>query len=307
VNEKRDTRGLEKPESEGPNEHLVLERISLEIGKLPRLLIVAIDAVLPHEEPDERRIESIRGRIAAEGLLKHPLIAARSHDTVRHILLEGVNRREALRGLGARFVPVQEVDLDDEGLVLSTWHHAVEGLDAGEFIGHLPPPARVAPFGGDFRQTGDFVPRFSEERTCCIALPDGRSFAVLGDGSTRRRAEGIRDLVRRISAAGSIDRVSYTNMRDLARHYPRFSALVCYRGFSKEDVRSMSAEGVKLPSGVTRFSVRKRALAFGIPLSLLQGDGTREEKQAGLDRMIIEKIRGRRIKFFEEPTFYFDD
>jgi len=307
LNEKVDENSMEALRSDSPDLHLVLERISLEIGKLPKLLIVGIDAVLAHEEPDDRRSESIRGRIAADGFIKHPLIAARSHETASHILLEGVNRREALRSLGARFVPIQEVELDDGGLVLSTWHHAVEGLEADKIIDNLPPSSRVTAFGGDFTQTGDFLPRFSDERSCCIALPDGRSFAVLADGSTRRRVEAIRAVLRRIGAAGSLDRVSYTNMRDLAKNYPRFSALVCYRGFSMEDVLRMSIEGPKLPSGVTRFSIRKRALAFGVPLPLLQGEGSREERQTTLDRMIIEKIRNRKIRFFEEPTFYFDD
>jgi hypothetical protein len=64
---------------------------------------------------------------------------------------------------------------------------------------------------------------------------------------------------------------------------------------------------VHFPHGITRFSVPKRALSFNLPLSLLQGEGTHEEKHILLQLHMLDKIRNRRIKFYEEPTFYFDD
>ncbi len=289
------------------NQEYGAEHLALEIGKLPKLVLIEANALLLHEEADARRSELIRARIASDGLIKHPLIAAKDHGTVSHMLLDGVNRHEALRSLGCRFLPIQEVDLDDRKLGLSTWHHEVEGLKSEEVIEVLSSSMRVVAFEGTFTASGDFIPRFENDWGCCIVLPDRRCLAVIVDGSTQQRVEAIRRMVRRVSPAGAMDRVSYTNIDDLARNYPNFSALVCYREFSKDDVFKMATRGVLFPSGVTRFSVPKRALSFGFPLSLLQGDGSLAERQEVLHRMIIEKIRGRKIRFYEEPTFHFDD
>jgi hypothetical protein len=110
-----------------------------------------------------------------------------------------------------------------------------------------------------------------------------------------------------VHEARNRDRVSYTNMSDLAKHYRDFSALVCYKAFTKDEVLTLSLEGRKFPSGVTRFSIPKRALYFDLPLSFLEGEGSAETKQAELDEIIRGKIRDKKIRFYVEPTFIFDD
>jgi hypothetical protein len=270
-------------------------------------MLIDIDALLLHEEADERRGAAIHARIEADGLIRHPLMAAKDHGEVSHLLLDGVNRYAALRKLACRFVPIQEVNLDDNALGLSTWHHELEGLAPQEVIDVLSSSMRVVAFQGGFTQAGDFMPRFEKNWGCVVVLPDRRCLAVIVDGTTQQRVEAIRRMVRRLSPAGAMDRVSYTNLNDLVANYPRFSALVCYPPFSKSDVLHMAVGKFLFPSGVTRFSVPKRVLSFGFPLSLLRSKGSLEEAQASLHGMIVDKIRKRKIRFYEEPTFHFDD
>ncbi len=283
------------------------EQLALEVGKLPKLMLIESKELLLHEEADARRSERIRARIASDGIVRHPLIAARDHGSVSHMLLDGVNRCQALRSLGCTYLPIQEVDLHDRSLGLSTWHHEVEGLVPDQVVEVLSSSMRVVAFEGTFTPAGDFLPHFEPDWGACIVLPDRRCMAIVVDGSTQQRVEAIRRMVRRVSPAGAMDRVSYTNIDDLARNYPDFSALVCYREFSKEDVFQMAVRGVLFPSGVTRFSVPKRALSFGFPLSLLRGEASLEERQEMLRRMIVDKIQSRKIRFYQEPTFHFDD
>lgn len=283
------------------------EHLALEVGKLPKLMLIGVDALLLHEEADERRGAAIRMRIETDGTIRHPLMAARDHGEVSHLLLDGVNRYEALRKLGCRFVPIQEVNLDDNALGLSTWHHELEGLAPEDVVDILSSSMRVVAFEGGFTQAGDFIPRFEKNWGCVVVLPDRRCLAVIVNGTTPQRVEAIRRMVRHLSPAGAMDRVSYTNLGDLVANYPKFSALVCYPPFSKSDVLHMALGKVLFPSGVTRFSVPKRVLSFDLPLSLLRHEGSLEEARAALRDMIVNKIRMRRIRFYEEPTFHFDD
>jgi hypothetical protein len=283
------------------------DRLRLEIGKLPRIRIIEMDSLLLHEDPDPRRSAALARRLAAEGRLRSPVIAARDHGTVSHILLDGANRVEALRRLGARHVLIQEVDLADKALVLSTWHHVLEGLDARRLVARLGDAAKVRSGRARFTRDGDFIPAYTDDVACLLVLPTKRVFAVLDGASPASRLEVSQRVVAETASASNIDRVSYTNIDDLAANYPDFSALICYRGFSKPDVLRLALRGKRFPSGVTRFGVPKRALAVSVPLGLLTRRSSAAAKQAKLDAMIRKAIETKRIRFYEEPTFYFDD
>ena len=289
------------------NSPLERERIALEIGKLPRLVLIGSDELLRHEEPDQDISEKLMKEIEGSGILKNPLIATPHHGTVSHILLDGVNRHEALRRLGTRFVLIQEVDIDSDGIVLSTWNHAVEDLDMKTAVDDLATRLEVKPFTGRFTESGDFVPPGGEDIAAYIVLPDGDCYGVHAPGGPRNRLESVTTITDRIGWTKKRDRVSYTNMNDLKKHYPELTALICYGQFSKMDIVQLSTDGVRFPCGITRFSVPKRALSFNLPLSLLRGAGTLEEKQILLQLYVLDKIRSRKIKFYEEPTFNFDD
>jgi hypothetical protein len=282
-------------------------RPNLEVGKLPSLRIIAIDSLVLHEQPDDDRWGPLKARIESDGLLKHPPIAARDHGSATHILLDGVNRVESLRRLGARWLLVQEVDIEDDSLVLSTWHHVVEGLAGKVVVDRIGGTTGITKIDGEFTSDGDFVPVFGENSECLLVLRDRSVYSVHTASSPRERLGVVRGVVATVHSARNRDRVSYTNMEDLAKHYTDFSALVCYKAFTKEEVLGLSLGGLKFPSGVTRFSVPKRTLYFDLPFSFLKGEGTAESKQAELDDMIQQRIKSKKIRFYVEPTFIFDD
>jgi hypothetical protein len=282
-------------------------RANLKVGKLPSLRVVPIDALLMHEQPDQDRWRPIRARIESEGLLKHPPIAARDHGSATHILLDGVNRVEAVRSLGARWLMIQEVDLEDDGLVLSTWHHVVEGPAADDLINRIGRTAGVSSVKAEFTPDGDFEPTFDDDTACLVVCRDRAAYAVSAPADPAERLDIVSGVVDIVHKASSRDRVSYTNLADLEKHYSGFTALVCYKAFAKRDVLELSLSGRRFPSGVTRFSVPKRALYFDLPLAFLRGGDSVEAKQRDLDELIGQRIRAKKIRFYVEPTFIFDD
>jgi hypothetical protein len=280
---------------------------NLEVGKLPALRVIHMDSLLFHEQPDEERWRPLEARIREDGLLKHPPIAARDHGSATHILLDGVNRVEAIRRLGASWLLVQEVDLGDDMLVLSTWHHVMEGLAGEDVVERLKAGTRISRIEGEFTGAGDFLPIFAPDSECLLVLKDRSAYAVHTADDLVSRLKIVSSVVGVVHEARNRDRVSYTNMGDLAKHYRDFSGLICYRAFTKDEVLALCLDGRKFPSGVTRFSIPKRALYFDLPFSFLKGKGTPESKQAELDDIIQAKIKAKKIRFYVEPTFIFDD
>jgi len=278
---------------------------ALQIGKLPEMRIVEIGSILLHEEADSKRVDRLKRRILQDGYIKNPVIAAK---TLRgdFLLLDGVNRLFAIRAIGLSSIPIQQVDIADPKVVLSTWHHVAEGLSPQMMTRHISRLERVSEVKPRLSPTGDLIPDFDGDSACVVYMRSRRCYLIANGTSAARRLQSIAMVRELLDKASSVDRVSYTNLSDLMSHYPAFSCLVCYRGFSKEEVMELASDGMKLPSGVTRFSVPKRALSLCVPLSLLEA-GSIAEKNKRLEQLIKEKISARRIRFYEEPTFYFDD
>jgi hypothetical protein len=103
------------------------------------------------------------------------------------------------------------------------------------------------------------------------------------------------------------DRVSYTNMEDLDRNYRTLSALLTFRPFSLEDLQELTHWDRRVPSGVTRVLLPKRALRFNLQLEMLRAGLSLEEKETWLQQTILEKVGDKCIRFYREPTFFFDE
>ncbi|MGQ9560147.1 MAG: hypothetical protein ACUVWA_06515 [Candidatus Oleimicrobiaceae bacterium] len=270
----------------------------LKIGELPRLAILPIDDVLFHEEPDEERAALLTAKLKREGVLRNPPIVADVNGARRRILLDGANRLTALRSLGFRHVLVQEIDLFDPGLVISQWHHAVERLDKSYFADQL---AAI---------DGLVVRTVEEEQGKTIArllFPDRSAFYLLAGGDVFRIVHLLAQVTRLYHGSAYMDRVSYTNLEHLQRNYAEFRALVSFRTFRKEEIVQLTTNNVKVPSGITRVLVPKRALFFNLPLEVLRSGGSAEELNQWLQHHLAEKIRNKSIRFYQEPTFIFDE
>lgn len=283
------------------------ERLELHIGRLPALKMVRIASLDFHERPNSRRFHYLKRRMSLDGYLRNPPVVAGSGSAGRRILIDGVNRIEALRQLGIRDVLVQEVALESADLRLSTWHHIVEGLAPCGLLSEISRSAEVVAYEPLFTPGGDYVPQFGDSGVCALVHPDGRCYLVHSPRVLDGRIETLSHVVRVLKSGSATDRVSYTNMADLSRNYSDLSALVCYKGFSKSEVMEYAGKGKLFPSGVTRFSVPKRALSLCVPLALLRDGDSIEGKQARIDMQVDNRIKQRKIRFYEEPTFYFDD
>ena len=274
---------------------------NLRIGELPELHIVALDDVVMHEAPDIERVARLVDRFSADGVLKNPPVVGRADGQRRRIVLDGANRVTALRMLDYRHVLVQEIDLADPGLILESWHHAIEHLSPEELLTH----ARSV--------TGVSV-REGEETT--LETPDALARFRFADGSTAALS-GAEDLMERVAQLHAVtqayhrfayfDRVSYTDMDHLRQNYRNFTALVSFPLFSRRDLLQVTGNDRRVPSGITRVLLPKRALCFNLQLEILRAGLSLEEKEAWLQQTIREKVAAKSIRFYREPTFFFDE
>jgi len=272
----------------------------LQIGKLPDLRMVDIRSLRFHEDYNEERVLTLIERLGAEGILKNPPVVASVEKREQYILLDGANRVTALAKMNFNHIPVQVVLLSDPLLRLSSWHHAVERFGKDHFLGNLSdqPGLKIEESGSG---------KAKEDLLCRLIFRHNESFNIYNSsGLTSRIAQlnFITDLYLHTSCS---DRVSYTDLEHLGRHYPDFQTLVLFKDFTKEEINEISDLGRKLPSGLTRIILPKRALGLNVRLELLKSSLSLSEKNHWLKETIHKKVIEKSIRFYQEQTFVFNE
>lgn len=272
----------------------------IDIGELPELHIVRLNDLLLHELPDRDRVSRLVDRLAAQGRLKHPLVAA-TDPGGRLLLLDGANRWTALAELNCSHALVQVIDMLHPALVLDTWHHAVEHIDPDEFMNRVDAMSGVASCNGE-------TARLNGRATLAhVRFKDGTNSHLSGASDLHERVEQLHELTRTYHGPAGFDRVSYTNIDHLLKHYEKFSMLLSFPAFTVQQLLELTERDVRLPSGVTRVLLPKRALLFNLPLEVLRAEHDDGDRDAWLQHEIRKKVGGRAIRFYGEPTFFFDE
>lgn len=276
----------------------------LKIGELPNLRIVPISEILFHEDPDEERSSKLIEYLRKENRLKNPPVVATHSGSNRYILLDGANRLTALRHLNIPDVLVQHIDLFDPGLIFLHWHHAVEKFSKDDFlekINNLP----------DIKITKspeiNLINNDNGDLLCQIQFADRSICEVHAHTDLFQRVKDLRNITNIYKGFQYMDRVSYTNLEHLKNNYSQFCALIVFRKLVKEELVEVTNHGMRVPSGITRIILPKRALRINVPLDILRFDVSTEQKNYWLQNRVNEQIRDKSIRFYHEPTFLFDE
>jgi hypothetical protein len=97
-------------------------------------------------------------------------------------------------------------------------------------------------------------------------------------------------------------------MADLLNLFDSVTALIRFPSYVPEEIMRLADDGYKLPTGITRHIIHGRALRVNLPLSLLMDKKrTTEEKNAWLREWSKQKLSRRKIRYYQESTFLFDE
>ena len=283
-------------------------------GELPRLRIVPIAQIRLHERTEPARLRRVAARLEREGMLQHPPIVAGGTRGRSYLLLDGAHRTMAIRELALRHVLVQVVDYDDRLIELQRWHHLVEVDEPARFLERISaipgvriarhrPAAGASPF---FCRRGQFAQIILPDRSSLLALPE-RDLDREEGGWLDLAAPVLRSLVGLYKQHGFVDRISYDEFDWVKSNHPRFTALVVFPQFAKEEIRRVARSKEKLPAGITRHLIPKRALRFDLPLWILSRDLPTEELNRRLVEMILDRTQNGKVRFYSESTFSFDE
>jgi hypothetical protein len=265
--------------------------------------IVHSEDVLGHEEVDPGRVEQLTRRLQSDGVLKNPpLVAAEGS---QYVLLDGATRVAALRQMGIRDLVVQVIDYHGPGVELYSWRHVIAGFRGQDLVEEVGACPGLAVTGSDVETASRELS--SGSILCYLVLRTGDAFTVAGGEGLEARVALLNRLVGLYRGRAQVYRVMSDDLDALVEEYPDLSGVLVFPSYTCGQILSAALNGAKLPMGITRHTISGRVLGLNVDLVMLDSDIPLEQKNLWLDNLIKSKIKGKRVRFYPEPVFRFDE
>jgi L-serine kinase (ATP) / ParB family transcriptional regulator, heme-responsive regulator len=276
----------------------------------PELRLVRTEAVRFHEHAERRRTVRLMERIRAEGVLRNPPIVADMHDG-HYLLLDGANRVSAFVELGYSHIPVQVVDYGERAVQLKGWHHLLlEGgtLELRAAYAALPGVAvRPAPRAQlatllELRQV--FAVLVESESAAWGLYPA----AAAAEIEIHERIRVLEAVVGAYEGQSRLERVKLADYEQLPQVIQSVRHQVClFPVLRKEELLHLAAQGVLIPTGLTRHIIPGRALGINLELAFILAGTPEAEKLAHFQAFVNGLGMQGRIRFYEESVFIMNE
>lgn len=277
------------------------------IRDLPLLAILRVDKLLLHEEHDRQRTLPLVDKVRQSGILRNPPIVTPLHDrTGRYMVLDGAHRTLTFEMLEIPHILAQVVEPDDPGLDLKPWNHVLWEWETQAFVESIAEVTNLTLIRRDLEHAQEELT--NKRSLAIIRTPDEDTFAAhppTTDLGTR--VSMLHEIVDQYKDRAKLDRTNLVDMEKLKELYSNLTGLVVMPSFRVEDVLYLVGEGKMLPAGSTRFTIAPRALHVNYPLDELAADKSLEQKDRQLQQWLQKKIENKNVRYYEEPTFLFDE
>lgn len=268
-----------------------------------KLSIVPMDQVRLHERVDPQRVERLVETIKQRGILKNPVLVA--EDEGRYIVLDGATRVTALGKIGSPHIVVQIVHYQSPFVELDIWHHAVVGIETEELQNAILALSDLQSASLAFE---DLISRIDRRKTLFgLITPDGKCTAFNSTKDLTEQMEQLNKMVDCYIEKAEVHRTINLVLPDLKNQYPGLSALILFPHFTPYEVIYCAHNQSKLPAGISRHKVNGRALGLNVPLDILTGPQSIEEKNEWLNEMVSRRRQMNRVRIYAEPTLVFDE
>ena len=275
---------------------------------LPDIRFVPTASILPHEQPDNSRLEPLVRKIREQSVLKNPPIVTplAGDGSPRFVVLDGANRATAARAAGFPHMLVQVVPYDSDHVRLTTWNHALSHYPHAEMQQALDGTPGLSSRSTDPLHARAVLAR--REALAWIQFEDGAVLTLHGGHDIHERNALLNIVVDGYRVHGKFYRVEVDSFDHARTRHPDVTALVVFPHFEPAEILELAHAGDRLPAGITRHLVRWRALRLNVPIAQLADERRSvDDKNQWLGEWMREKVATRQVRFYEESTVLFDE
>jgi hypothetical protein len=263
----------------------------------PDLRIVLTESLHPHEEHDSQRALPLIERLKSESVVINPPIVS-PMGASQYVILDGANRYYAFSHLEYPHILVQVASYESGYVELKTWRHLVCNWEEDAFINHLKALPDLELIEGQNAQAIAHI-MFRDQRVIALIAPVE---------NTHERNAALCKVVAIYQQNAVLHRTALTEPDDIWPLHPNAFALVTFPQYQPSDIIAAARFHAYLPPGISRHIIHGRALRVNYPLDLLRDEQIRlSEKNQNLQTWMQEKLENRRVRYYAEATYQFDE
>jgi hypothetical protein len=231
----------------------------------------------------------------AEVFTNPPLVAEYANN--KYVLMDGSNRHISFQTLGYQHILVQIADYDTDWVELGVWQHVVADWDAPRFLRMLEDINHI-----DVRDGWD------SKAVAQVLLRDGPVYSISAvvDSLAERNAT-LRQVVESYHTHATLYRTPLTDPGLIWSLFPSGLALVMFPNYQPQDIIDAAVQKTYLPPGVSRHIIHGRALNLNYPMDDLRSALPLETKNAQLEAWLQKQYARRRVRYYAEATYQFDE
>ena len=262
----------------------------------PKLRIVRVEDVLPHETGDRQRSQPLMERLRhAEHFTNPPVVADVDRD--RYVLMDGANRHHSLKLLGFRHILVQIADYETDSVELGVWQHIVADWDARRLLAMLNSIRHI-----------ELRPGLDSNALAQVMLRDGPAYSVKSKvDSLAQRNKTLSQVVESYHSNATLYRTPLTDPALIWSAFPSSVALVLFPLYQPKDIINAALQCAFLPPGVSRHIIHGRALNLNYPMERLRSALPLSAKNDELQQWLRERFAERSVRYYAEATYHFDE
>jgi len=107
---------------------------------------------------------------------------------------------------------------------------------------------------------------------------------------------------------GALNRISTDALSQARRLYPDALAIVVFPHYQPVEIVVAARNGIHLPPGISRHIIKGRAMRLHYPLEEFRENGeSLDEKNEKLKRWIQGRMKEKRVRYYAEPSYLFDE
>lgn len=263
----------------------------------PDLRIVLTNSLRPHEEHDSQRSLPLIERLKTEAVVINPPIVS-PMGASQYVILDGANRFHAFSHLNYPHILVQVAPYESGYVELKTWQHLVCDWSTDALLFHLKELPDIEISEGQ-----------DKEAIAHIIFKDSRIMALhAAIENTHERNAALRKVVATYQQNATLHRTALTEPEDIWPLYPTAVAIIAFPDYQPADIMAAARYNAYLPPGISRHIIHGRALRLNYPLDILRDPNTRlSEKNHQLANWTQNKLENRRVRYYAEATYQFDE
>lgn len=274
---------------------------------LPELDIVPLYSLQPHEYIEEHRVEDLRRHLEQDNFLRNPpVVMPLDEIQTQYVVLDGASRMAAFDRMGSPHILVQVVRPGEWPVSVETWHHVIVGPEINDLLSQIAGLVKAVLIPYEMEQLKH---ELSEGLNApFLLMPDEQVFRVgYPDQSLESQVRFLNQMAAVYSHKGKVERTNSIMINRLKELYADFRCLILLPRFSVEEILCVTKAGLLFPAGLTRFIITPRALHVNYPLDWLRANEPIGKKREQMVKWLGDEIAKRRIRFYAESAFLFDE